>query len=355
VVDDGGRHGSPSTVDAQPREIPSLIAGSSISAALSFDEALEGFLLAERRKGRAASTLVSYRRHLLRFGRFLKERGVVSMLDVAPEHVLGYYDHEIGRERSRPSGGPLSASTLSVLTSALRAFFAHLLAEGLLLVDPSRELKAPRAPKRLPKNIPTPRQMRRLVLSPSETTPLGRRDRAILELMYGTGLRASELCGLSLGDVDVSGRQVFVRNGKGGKERLVPMGRKAAEAVAIYLSVRRELRATKTPRRERDANGPNDIVRTEPLFLRRGGGAIRTPALRYIVERGRKRAQLSSVPTPHTLRHACATHLLKGGAGIRQIQVLLGHSSLETTQIYTKVETSDLLAMIDKHHPRSQG
>jgi site-specific recombinase XerD len=291
----------------------------------------------------APSTLVSYRRHLLRFGRFMKERLVKDVVSISPEDVFAFYDHEISRQRSRPSGGPLSSGTLGLLATTLRIFFSHLLTEGILLFDPARGLMRPRSQKALPKNVPSVRQMRRLVLSPSEQTPLGKRDRAILELMYGTGLRASELCGLSLGDVDVSRRQVLVRKGKGGKDRLVPMGKKPAAAIALYLSVRGELRGAPAARETAEA-----------LFLRRGGGGIRPPALRYIVGKGGKRAEIARPPTPHTLRHACATHLLKGGAGIRQIQVLLGHSSLETTQIYTKVETSDLLSMLDKHHPRSQ-
>ena len=343
VREDGALTASPSK---RAGELLSLIA----SPRVSFDEALDGFLRAERRSGRASSTLGCYRRHLVVFSRFLASRSNASVLDITPEDVLAFFDHELSRERSRPSGGPLAAGTLGLTTSVLHAFFSHLVKEGLLLVDPSRDLHAPRAPKRLPKNIPTPRQMRRLVLTPSEATPLGKRDRAILELMYGTGLRASELCGLLLGDVDVTERRVFVRKGKGGKERLVPMGKKAAEAVTAYLGVRRELRGGPG---EVSGGELQDTRRKEPLFLRRGGGSIRPPALRYIVERGRKRAQLSPAPTPHTLRHACATHLLAGGAGIRQIQVLLGHSSLETTQVYTRVETSDLRKMLDKHHPRS--
>jgi integrase/recombinase XerD len=295
---------------------------------------------------------VTSRRHLLHFSSFLSERDVVELCHVTPEDVFAFFDHELSRERDK-RGGLLSAGTLRLSVNALRTFFTHLVAEGTLLVDPSRELKGPRGGKALPKNVPSPRQMRRLVLSPSDQTPLGKRDRAILELMYGTGLRASELCGLSLGDVDVSTRQVFVRKGKGGKQRLVPMGKKPAAAIALYLSVRGELRDHRNGRAAAAAAAAAPREATEALFLRRGGGGIRPPALRYIVGKGSRRAQIALSPTPHTLRHACATHLLKGGAGIRQIQVLLGHSSLETTQIYTKVETSDLRSMIDKHHPRS--
>ncbi|MEO7917854.1 MAG: tyrosine-type recombinase/integrase, partial [Thermoanaerobaculia bacterium] len=313
-----------------PAELPFLTAPKAPKAApgtgsLLIDDAIEGFLLAQRRKGRAAGTLVTTRRHLLLFSSFLAERDVVELCRVTPEAVFAFFDHELSRPREK-RGGPLSAGTLCLSVNALRTFFSHLTAQGALLIDPSRELKGPRASKKLPRDIPSARQMRRLVLSPSDTTPLGKRDRAILELMYGTGLRASELCALSLGDIDLSRRQVFVVKGKGGKQRLIPMGMKAAQAIALYLLVRGELRG--------------DQAETQALFLRRGGGGIRPPALRYIVGKGSRRAQLAHSPTPHTLRHACATHLLKGGAGIRQIQVLLGHSSLETTQIYTKVETS---------------
>lgn len=309
----------------------------------SFEEALEGFLLAQKRKGRAEGTLVSYRRYLIRLGLFLGRRRVRSLSDVTPRDVFAFWDEQLSATRARPSGGPLATGTLNVAAAAIRTFFSHLLDEGLLLVDPSRDLEGPRCPKKLPRNIPTARQMRQLVLSPDPERRMGLRDRAILELMYGTGLRASELCGLKLSHVDVLSRQVFVEKGKGGRQRLVPMGRKAAQALEAYLAKRGRWRSTAS-------SGPEE---GEALFLRQDGGPIRPPALRYILAKSRKAAHVAH-STPHTLRHACATHLLRGGAGIRQIQALLGHASIESTEIYTKVETSDLRAMLDKHHPRSR-
>jgi site-specific recombinase XerD len=311
--------------------------------AAGFHHALESFLRAQRRKGRAEGTLVSYRRYLGRLGRFLSQRGISPLAVVTAQEVLAFWDEQLARESSRPSGGPLSSGTLNVAAASIRAFFAHLLDEGLVLVDPSRDLERPRCPKKLPRKIPTPRQMRQLVLAPDPSKRMGVRNRAILELMYGTGLRASELCGLRLSDVDVVGRQVFVAKGKGGRQRLVPMGRKAAQALEAYLAKRGASRSTAS----------SDPEKGEPLFLRQDGGPIRPPALRYILKKSRATARVP-FGTPHTLRHACATHLLKGGAGIRQIQALLGHASIESTEIYTKVETSDLRVMLDKHHPRSR-
>jgi site-specific recombinase XerD len=185
--------------------------------------------------------------------------------------------------------------------------------------------------------------MKSLVMSIDTRTPLGKRDRAILELLYSSGLRNAELCGLGRGHVDLERRTVFVEKGKGGKDRLVPMGKKAAEALAAYIAVFPRLTLGETHGETKGA-----------LFLNRAGGRLGGDDLRRILSRSGKKARLSVKATPHTLRHACATHLLRGGAGIRQIQTLLGHASLRATEIYTKVETSDLKRMLDEHHPRSE-
>ncbi len=215
-----------------------------------------------------------------------------------------------------------------------------------MLLDPARELERPRRPQRLPRAVPSERQVRRLLLLPSEGTPLGLRDRALLELLYSTGLRNAEACALDRGDLDLDSRLVHVRCGKGGKERRVPVGKRACRALARYLdSAWQELRAKRY----------DQVHEAEvPLFLSRLGTRLQEQMLRWLLRRVREEAKLSTPVTPHSLRHACATHLLAGGADVRQIQVLLGHSSLRSTEIYTRVETGDLRRMLDRFHPRSR-
>lgn len=293
--------------------------------------------------GRSPGTVALYRRKLGAFGRFLEtlEPKPKTLADVTSEHVVAFRDHELSRERKLPSGGPLSASAIALSLIAMKGFFRHQTKRGLLLLDPARELSMPRRPKRLPRNVPTFRQVKLLLLSADTRLPLGKRDRAVTELLYASGLRNAELCALSVSDVNLESRTVFVRCGKGAKDRLVPLGTEAEKAIRDYFA------AYPVLKKEEHGNA------SRPLFLGLAGRPLSPNGLRRIVSRLRAKAGLSTKTTPHSLRHACATHLLKGGASIRQIQVLLGHSSLASTEVYTKVETSDLLLMLDRHHPRS--
>lgn len=337
------RSSRPSAPDA-----PSLIDESYRAApedGLSFlREAIDAYLLQLPRQGFSPATATAYGRPLKGFVAFLLDLPQVPtcLADLTAELVLAFRDHEISRERRWRRPGPLSARTVLHAVKALRSFFRYLVRRGDVLLDPTLDLKGPRVPKTLPRNIPTSRQMKRLLQAPDATTALGKRDRAILELLYSTGLRNAELCGLQVGDVDLQSRTVFVRHGKGDKERLVPLGKKAVEAITAYVGVYGELSAGRSL-------GPE-----LPLFLTKAGARVEAHVLEKQLRRYVKLARLDPSTTPHSLRHACATHLLKGGADIRQIQSLLGHSSLEATQIYTKVETSDLRAMLDRHHPRGR-
>jgi site-specific recombinase XerD len=323
--------------------------GLSFFAAFSF--AVDDYLAALRRELKSEGSIALYERHLGKLGLFLSEKGLFSLADVTSEVVTAFRDHELARERRRPGGGALAATTLALEVTILRGFFRHLQRRGLVLLDPAVDLQAPRRPHTLPKDIPSARQMKSLVLSVDTRTPLGKRDRAILELLYSSGLRNAELCGLTRGHVDLERRTVFVEKGKGGKDRLVPMGKKAAEALAAYIAVFPRLTLGET---KGETLGETKGQTKGALFLNRAGGRLGGDDLRRILSRSGKKARLSVRATPHTLRHACATHLLRGGAGIRQIQTLLGHASLSATEIYTKVETSDLKRMLDKHHPRSE-
>jgi len=323
-------------------ELPSLTAPEGNPCGF-LDDVLAGFLTQLRRDGKAAGTVKAYGLQLRAFCRYVRAlpKPPLSAADLSAEIVLGYRDRLLTREKRSGRPGLLSSRTVQMAVKALRGFFRHLVRRGLLLLDPTLDLRGPRVPVRLPREIPTSRQMRRLLSSPDTSTTLGKRDRAILELLYGTGLRNAELCALTRGDVDLEKRTVFVRSGKGGKERLVPMGKRAAESLSLYLASYADL-AGGRPRREL------------PLFVVKSGRAIGSHVLRKLMRRHLLGARIDVEATPHSLRHACATHLLKGGADIRQIQSLLGHSSLEATQIYTRVETTDLRRMLDRHHPRSR-
>ncbi len=309
------------------------------------DELLGRFERARLGEGDSPSTLRNYRRFLTAFFRYLsqknRERLVPwpSVRDVASQDVLSYRDHLLTRPKEN-GRGQLQVSSAANHLSALKCFFQFLLKAEELLVDPCCMLKLPRRPRRLPRNIPTVGQMKRLVTVTREgKRHVDLRDAAIVELFYGTGLRNAELCGLLCSDYDAGQGLVFVRKGKGGKDRVVPVGKKAREGVERYLLSR----------------GPLQNERDAPLFLTTRGTPVTPHAIRQLVGRLTRRAGLGKKRfTPHTLRHACATHLLKGKADIRHIQVLLGHSSLQTTQLYTHLDTADLKRVLSRCHPREK-
>jgi len=325
---------------SSPSEEPSsLNRPETLRAAL--DCALRRFLKTRRVQGDSPHTLTSVNLALGDLFDFLLSiPGLMSLTDVTHEHLLGYRDHLLTRPK-RPScpqataSGLLSAGSVRSYLWAVRAFFRHLDENQEVLVDPAHSLNLPRLPKRLPRDVPTAGEVRRLLgAALSRNHFLALRNAAILELLYGTGLRNAELCALCRQDLDVSSRVLFVRKGKGGKDRVLPIGEKAARALSRYLQSRRAL----------------DDRR--PLFTTRFDTPMKTRDVRGLVRRSVKRSGLKKRLSPHSLRHAFATHLLKGNADIRKIQVLLGHASLSTTEIYTRVDTSDLKRVLTRCHPR---
>ena len=313
-----------------------------------FDAFVDRYLTKLRGRGysastvhRAASILADLRAYLLTEAR----PEPATLGDVTAEHLVAFRDGELARPKKTGQPGALAATTIGRTVATLRGFFGYLAAEGVVLVDPARELETPKRPQRLPRAVPSERQVERLLALPSDGTPIGLRDRALLELLYSTGLRNAEACALDRGDLDLDSRLVHVRCGKGGKERRVPVGRRACRALTRYLEA-----AWPELRSKRHTAVHESAV---PLFLSRLGTRLQTQMLRWLLRRVRAEAELSTPVTPHSLRHACATHLLRGGADVRQIQVLLGHASLKSTEIYTRVETGDLRKMLDRFHPRS--
>ncbi|HEV2843533.1 MAG TPA: tyrosine recombinase XerC, partial [Thermoanaerobaculia bacterium] len=224
--------------------------------------------------------------------------------------------------------------------SAVRSLFRFACREGILEANPAQGVKTPKAPKTLPRHL-RPGEVESLIEAPSGDAPLERRDRALLEVLYAAGLRVSELVGLDWKDIDLSARVLRVM-GKGSKERMVPFGRPAAEALRAWLEVWETARGAKD-----DGDG-------EPVFLNRFGGRLTDRSVRRVIDRWVDAASVARGVHPHTLRHTFATHLLENGADLRAIQELLGHSSLSTTQKYTHLEVERLLSVYRDAHPRAR-
>ncbi|HEY4529883.1 MAG TPA: site-specific tyrosine recombinase XerD [Luteimonas sp.] len=277
--------------------------------------------------GAARQTLDAYRRDLQGFARW-RDRGDIASVDRA-----GLFDYLAWR--SREGWSPRSNARL---LSALRAFYGWRLRQGLRADDPTALLEPPRLPRLLPKAL-SEGEVERLLEAPAIDTPEGLRDRAMLELMYGCGLRVSELVGLPASGVNL--RQGVLRvHGKGGKERLVPLGEQALDWLERYLAgARPGLAGQATP---------------PALFLAARGGPLTRQAFWALVKRHAAAAGVDPAKvSPHGLRHSFATHLLNHGADLRSLQMLLGHSSLSTTQIYTLVAREQLKRLHARHHPRA--
>lgn len=284
----------------------------------------------------AAGTRAGYRRAVWSLMSWAHEEHGVSRVGELSRDMITAFRLRLQSEPSPKSGSPVSLLTQIGSLAALRFFFSWLVKSGRLLMDPTVHLSYPRAPRYLPRSLKVAEISRLIRSLPRDT--LGLRDRAMVELLYGTGMRRGELARLDIADVDFDQRQVLIREGKGRKDRLVPLGHKAKEALLEYLERSR-------PKLVRG-------VESGALFLRRDGGRIhRNHVTGRVHELGRRiRLKLA----PHLLRHSCATHLLKGRADIRHIQRLLGHESLQTTERYTKVEVADLRGVIDRCHPREK-
>ncbi len=235
--------------------------------------------------------------------------------------------------------------------AALRTFSKYLVRESLLHEDPTQLVGSPRKEQTLPAHLELD-QMDRVLGVPDASTPAGRRDRAILELFYASGLRLSELVGLDLDDVNLAGRIVRVR-GKGGKERLVPFNKTTGEALRVMLDDARQLPPAPVSRRASRHTTVHTRAR-HPLFLNLRGGRLTTRSVDRIVRHAARQAGVPGTISPHALRHTFATHLLQAGADLRAIQELLGHAKLSTTQRYTHLDIGRLMEVYRASHPRAK-
>jgi integrase/recombinase XerD len=285
-------------------------------------------------RGRSENTLKAYRGDLTGYLTWLHHHGVQS-----PQAVT---EGLVQRFASGLDGSPRS---IQRRLSAVRSFHRFLVEDDVLGVDPTANVMAPAQPDRLPKALSVA-QVQRLIESVSGDDPVSMRDRALLEVLYATGARVSEVTGLAVDDVfssDGVPAQLLRVTGKGNKERIVPLGSHARAALDGYV-VRARPALAKKARRSSAA-----------LFLGARGGALSRQNVWLILRHRAELAQLSEPISPHTLRHSCATHLLQGGADIRVVQELLGHQSVQTTQIYTKVTIDTLKDTFYAAHPRATG
>ena len=280
--------------------------------------------------GSSPHTVESYLRDVRRLAEYGESKGVRGPADVTAAQLREfiYFLKDLG----------LAATTIRRQVSALRTYYKFLVGEGVVTRDPSERIESPKRWRTLP-TVLTVTDIEKLLAAPNTDEPLAIRDRALLEFAYATGVRVSELIGLTLQDIlfEEGVARVF---GKGAKERLVPVGRRALGAVALYA---REIR----PTLEKKGVGRG------ALFLNARGGPLSRVGAWGVIKKMAKRAGLTKRVTPHTLRHTFATHLLEGGADLRAVQEMLGHADLSTTQLYTHVDRDYLRSVHKSYHPRA--
>lgn len=317
------------------------VRGQALRAALWLD-LVQGFLEHLRGLGRSPGTVVKIAGHLDRWLRFCRARGPERPAQTTPSHVAQYrvYLERISSRYGRRLSEVYQVALLDSLRSLLRWGFRT----NRLLFDPTRDLKL-KKPRPQARPFLTVPEVELLLTQPNPRAPEGLRDRAMLEVLYSAGLRARECCSLDLDDIDRGNETLRVRRGKGGKDRLLPLGRTLAGVLESYLE------------RGRPRQARGDLAEPQALFLTNRGGTRMAPV--QLSNRMRKYARQAGfqppLPTPHTLRHACATHLLENGADLLEIRAFLGHASVVSTQRYTRVFPGELLREYRRTHPREPG
>lgn len=286
-------------------------------------------------KGWSPRTREAYCGELKPFFAYLERQGVTHLGRLTRGHLEGY---RLAVSQFEFQGKPLTARTQQTKLCAVKSFVKFLYRENFLLLDVGAAFELPSHPKGLPRAILSEAEVLRLLETPDTDTVRGLRDRAIVELLYGTGLRNTELRELVLHHLDLPNGVVRIERGKGNKARVLPLGEEALAWLEEYLAKSR-------PQLARDPE-------KNWVFLTNWGAQLTRKWLSFRVSQLAKKAGLSKTSTPHVLRHSCATHMLRRGAGVRHLQTLLGHSCLNTTQLYTRVEVSDLAKVVRQFHPR---
>lgn len=289
--------------------------------------------------GYSKRAIADYPAYVRLFLRYCEEReNLTSILDIRPEHITAY---AAWLQYSKlKKGNYLTSTTIHCRLGILKTFYRMMYREGALPHDYAPLITIPKKRRSLPRNVPNEKEMKALLEYVAPVDPISKRDRCILELLYATGLRSEELRTITLDNLDLSGKTLFV-HGKGAKDRIVPVGDWVMPYLREYLEAARP--------RLLNPGEPTDL-----LFISKNGKAITFGNLGDLIRKYAKAAGLEHKITPHTLRHACATHLLKGGADIRYVQELLGHSDLSSTQIYTQIDITFLKEAHRKYHPRER-
>ena len=307
--------------------------------AIATPQTLEPLLLdflayLEFERGLSRNTLEAYRSDLLQYGAWLSKRGL-DPLSVTHAELAEFLADLAEGSDDKPAVAP---ATLQRKVACLRSFHRHLRRTDLLVDDPTAHLRAPRQSRKLPKVL-SREEVAKLLAQPTGTEPPALRDRALLEVMYACGLRASEAVDLEVSDLDLEARVLRAR-GKGAKQRLVPVGSEATRALAVYLH-----------------RGRPRLVGASPegrLFVNHRGTRLTRQGLYKIVQRHARTAGLADKMSPHTLRHTFATHLLAGGCDLRSVQEMLGHADIATTQLYTHLSADRLKDVYFEAHPRAK-
>ncbi len=279
--------------------------------------------------GLARNTLESYRRDLNKFAMWLQQHRKVDLLQCTHADIQGFLAHLVVEQKAK-------ATSTSRAISSLKRLYQYQLRQGKISVDPTLQIATPKLPRSLPKSL-TEQDVELLLNAPDINAPLGQRDRTMLEVLYASGLRVSELVGLSVAQASLSEGVVRVM-GKGSKERLVPLGEEALDWLRRYLAdARPALLAGKV---------------SNAMFVTQRGEGMTRQMFWYLIKKHAQHGGLHKPLSPHTLRHAFATHLLNHGADLRVVQLLLGHADISTTQIYTHVARERLKQLHATHHPR---
>lgn len=305
---------------------------------MTWEEAYEKFETYLEARFYAVRSREGYLHNLRVFSAFARQHGIVNPTFVTRE-LVERYQNALCTQLHR--GKPLAAYTRMARLVPLKLFFHYLTEMGMMIVDPTSRVQLPRVRRALPRVILSLNEVERLLSQPDDSTPVGLRDRAILELLYSTGIRNSELRFTRLSDLDLDAQELRVL-GKGGKSRIVPIGQVAASVISRYLLESRPIL---------------DKEASEFLFVGVRSKCLEQSCLSRMVTNRAKQARLKAwkAVSCHVLRHTCATHLLRASAPLRAIQELLGHKSLSSTQIYTRVDISDLKRVHARCHPREKG
>jgi len=307
---------------------------------MEFERVKEKYKSYMRMKGYSARSIEHYEEALDRFFKYLiEDKGINRIQDVKREDITDY-QIKTHNTKNKVTGRPLSIGYKSRILIVVKLFFREMVKTGEILYSPASDMEVPSAKRMIPHEVLTVKEIRKLLSTAKGNDPFETRDRAMMELFYSSGMRNTELRDLKLGDIDLDKKEVIIRKGKGGKSRVVPIGSIAAGWIDTYLKHARD-------KILKDKSN-------EYIFLHCRGERLSRRAPGDIISKYAKRAKIKKKVRAHMLRHTCATHLIKGGADIRYVQEFLGHKSLDSTQVYTRVDIGDLKLVHMKTHPRER-